>query len=70
MWVSPIIWLCCGRHCEQRWDYRHSEKIRPCVQKLNALALFSVPLLLVTQTYEVCLSRKPFPSSHPCSEEM
>jgi hypothetical protein len=29
----------------------------------------SVPLL-VTQTYEVSFSRKPFPSSHPCSEEM
>jgi hypothetical protein len=22
-----------GRRCEQRWDYRHSKKIRPCVQK-------------------------------------
>ena len=27
-----------GRRCEQRWDYRHSKKIRLCVQKTEHLS--------------------------------
>jgi hypothetical protein len=35
-----------GGRCEQRWDYRHSKKIRPCAHKTeHLLALFLVPLL-------------------------
>jgi hypothetical protein len=36
----------------------------------EVLKIISVPPSTDNSTYEVSFSRKPFPSSQPCSEEM